>query len=382
MGNDHSSCFILHSPFPLAAAVLMAAASSAHAHRLSFSHGTASVCADRVEVRIEASAEDFVHHDPAAMRNVDALTRAWLAEAAARYERFLLDTLVIRDAAGERLAGRAIGHETAAPLTDPFDFSRLRGLRASFRLDYPLAAPPRYLTFYHADGAAGVDLASQLVLFVTSPESESARTIRLTSRGNVETLAFDEGNHRQGACTPPPDAFAVIAQHADSFKSVLAGVEMDDGGMTVRISVPLTLLETWRGVPRADRDFLSAEEQQRACASLGDFFARACEVRVGDRPVPPEVQRVTFIGLDAAAIDDTPPPARISAWTARVDAVLRLPIDARSGQVELIWQLFNNAVLSARAVVCADGSCAEHELSTYSPRLTIDSKRTAASPHP
>ena len=73
-----------------------------------------------------------------------------------------------------------------------------------------------------------------------------------------------------------------------------------------------------------------------------------------------------FLGLDDTGPGDTHSARRLSAWTTRVAASLRYPArKPRSVSVE--WGLFNNAVLSAHALVVAGGQCAEHRFSTYNP---------------
>jgi len=46
-------------------------------------------------------------------------------------------------------------------------------------------------------------------------------------------------------------------------------------------------------------------------------------------------------------------PRRLSAWTARVGAILTYSTKGAPGHVELKWTLFNNVMLAARAVVFA-----------------------------
>ena len=61
-------------------------------------------------------------------------------------------------------------------------------------------------------------------------------------------------------------------------------------------------------------------------------------------------------------------PRRLSAWTARVGAILTYSTKGAPGHVDLKWTLFNNEMLAARAVIFAYDKGSRF---TFSPREPV-----------
>jgi hypothetical protein len=69
--------------------------------------------------------------------------------------------------------------------------------------------------------------------------------------------------------------------------------------------------------------------------------------------VKPKLERLDFYGVDFKDFAMRAEARRLSAWTARVGAILTYSTKGAPGHVELKWTLFNNEMLAARAVIFA-----------------------------
>ena len=69
--------------------------------------------------------------------------------------------------------------------------------------------------------------------------------------------------------------------------------------------------------------------------------------------VKPRLDRLDFYGVDFKDFAMRAEPRRLSAWTARVGAILTYATKGAPGHVDLKWTLFNNEMLAARAVIFA-----------------------------
>jgi hypothetical protein len=69
--------------------------------------------------------------------------------------------------------------------------------------------------------------------------------------------------------------------------------------------------------------------------------------------VKPRLDRLDFYGIDFKDFAMRAEPRRLSAWTARVGAILIYSTKGAPGHVDLKWTLFNNEMLAARAVIFA-----------------------------
>ncbi|MCK6484930.1 MAG: hypothetical protein HUU22_11205 [Phycisphaerae bacterium] len=355
-----------------AAAIAIALhAASAFGHDLSVSRGTVTVADDRLAVTLEVPAEDLLHLDPAARRRSDACSAAWLNDARARYEPCVLKALAIHDTRGRRLTGRVVSSAVADALEERFEWNRLRRLRVRYTMEYAVESPRQFLTFRLCAAELPLRIQSQLVLDVRRAGDRSGREICLTSRGNAETLEFSPASSRDSAASQPAAAIAMLPA-PQRFTTVFAIIDRTDEGLIVEVHVPLPLLETWRPVARADADFLEPAEQSAACAALTDFIKSALYVHVDDAvAATAAVSYAAFIPPQAARLDARAEPQRLSAWTARLAVVLRYTPSRSSRIVQLKWGLFNNAVITARALVRDADRAFEHEFSTYDPLLRL-----------
>ncbi len=352
----------------------------ASGHSFSIGRGTADVSRDRIVLTLETDAADLLRHG--GFRPAEGgFTRTHLERAVARHERWLLDVIVIRDASGAPLRGRILDSACRPMPGESFGYETLHQTHVIHMLKYETPEPVSLLTFQlrGSDGpAAG---PAQWVLAVRSRENSDVRVIRLTSRGNAETLSFGwiDGRAGQGAVAqsnngpppgPPPSHTAPEQKAGDErFGSIQAVVRMDEAEVRCDVYLPLVLAETWMAINRADRDFVSPAEfapaEERLCALVASRNELAID---GAAPAAGGVS-AEFLGPEEFVADGNQPRRRLSAWTARVAITQRFAVKTPPNELELAWGLFNGMVLTADATVVCGESSEKRRISTYDPVL-------------
>ena len=339
------------------------------AHTVLLSRGTVVVHHNHIVSKIEIDAKDFIHYYHLRPTE-EGFSASTLRDAVLEHRQHLLEHFLIRNALGERLYGKCVDVEWNEPSETKISYSQLATLRAIYVLEHPTRSPPRYLTFQQLLGGEHAAMPVRLALSVTAAGDATARFIQLTNRGNVETLEF-AWSDRAVRKSIPASVSGRQAGHPghDRFKSVRARMHIEGTVVHCDIYIPLVLLETWLPLRRASRDFIDAKEMTEAQARLRAFFAGRNPIRINSRRASPTTIRLSFLGPDASSIDE-PQAERLGAWSARVGVRLTYDTDAPVDQVELAWDLFNNAVFNATVTTVFGDLRNEKVVTPYSPSVS------------
>ena len=367
------SCRAVRLGIIAAAALTVTGQEQSLAHTVLLSRGTVVVHANRIVSRIEIDAKDFVHYDHL-RSTAEGFPASALRDAVLKHRQHLLDHFLIRNARGERLHGRCVDVEWNEPSEKQISYSQLGALRATYVLEHPTRTPPRYLTFQQFLGGQHAPMPVRLALSVTAAGDATARFIQLTNRGNVETLDFswpDSAVKKTIPASVPgqPPGHPEHALGQDRFRSVCACMHIEGTVVRCDIYMPLVLLETWLPLRRASRDFIDVREMTDARERLRAFFAGRNRIRINGRRAAPSAVLLSFLGPDALSIDE-PQLERLGAWSARVGVRLTYKTDVPVSQVELVWDLFNNAVFNATVTTVFGDSRNEKVVTPYSPSVS------------
>ncbi len=354
---------------PLMAGSVMALVRPAMAHSLLVSRGEAVMHTDRIAVEIEIAAEDLLHSHAVAMDEQGRFRLGALAAAARAHTVTLDRTLVIRNTEGNRLQGGPFDAQVDWSSGGAVELRDLRRQYVKYTSTYVLPSSSGFVFFQLLPVDRSMIVPWQLVLNVRG-ESQMGQIVRLTSRGNVESveLSWEDGQpsvlpapHRAeaGSCTP------CESRGAARFKQVCADIEVDEPDMDVRLSIPLPLLSTWIALEADDDEFLDLSEQIAAQKSVLTLVHSAIAARNQAGPLSAEMLDVRFVSGAETTTD------RISVWTGGLRAHARFHGTGQVDSFVLRWGLFNGAVLSGVANIHASGRCTEHEFSTYRPEYVI-----------
>ena len=355
---------------------------AAIAHPISLSSASVEVSSNLISARIEVMCEDFVMLYGYTPDQDNYISRANLQEGMSKHGELLLRDFMIRDREGQLLSGKVERVESAPIPERGVLVEDLMQTKVRFHLVYPAAKPPEYLTFQQKIGTAGGSfLPSVVQLTVNQARGEARPTVALTGEGEVQTYEFD-----WSGASPPAQAPASANPAApsnmgiESYGAVYAFLYIEPAEVRVEILMPLLTLETWTGLPRKDRNFLEVAEQQAALPMMKEFFGGHNKVVVDGLEVAPVVARLEFYGVDFKDFAVAAEPRRLSAWTARVGAILTYSTKGLPRQVDVTWDLFNDRVRTARAAVFAGEEGKRLRFTGYEPTMTWKNPGTPGLP--
>jgi len=349
-----------------------------HAHVISSERGSVTVHPDHIKVEWQVHAEDFAHYYGLGRVPSRPFSMIELRRVADGHADQLLEHLIIRDSAGERLVGKTFSR-AMDPIEDVnADSEVLSALRVNYVFEYPLKSPPRYLSFQRSSRESAVWSPSQVFLAVRLAESDRIETICLTRGANVETLEFDwqDAGRGHSAMIGPVKRLKTITAHIDVVKDEVR----------VAVEIPLPLLETFLSVDRADQDFLDPSEQENAIPRLSAFLRDRNPIRINSQAADAGMTRLQFLGVGSSGLDAETNSTRFGAWMTVVRFVQTYNCDSTPREFELRWSLFNPAVLVAEACITCGGQSSTRRISTYEPTLrwsqeaSHNARSTATSP--
>ena len=329
------------------------------AHPISLVSIDALVHRDRLEMKLAVMPEDFLLVYGLSANAESRLAKEDILKSAEKHKQFLLDGLIVRDADGNRLAGRVTGVQIPPLPPEGLPVTELMATTLVYQVEYPLARPPSNLTFQQNFGAGSMPIPALVTLVLTREGLPPEAPLRVPGEEGAATIALD---WRETARSTAADYAETRAREEEkrkldmgisSYAATYTFVYIRNEEVRVEILMPLLTLETWHPVARTNRDFLEVSEQLAAREPLEQFFARQNELKVDGVVVKPKLDRLDFYGVDFKDFAMRAAPQRLSAWTARVGAILTYSTIGAPGHVDLKWTLFNDEMLAARAVIFA-----------------------------
>ena len=339
---------------------LLFSAAPASAHPISLMSGAAQVHRDKIDLKVEIMPEDFMLIYGLYADGADRVTKSDIEQSAEKHKAFLLRSIVIRDEDGNALTGRITNMTSPSLPVSGLSVNDLTTIKFTYNIEYPLAKAPRHLTFQLKVGEA-MSVPAVLTLSVAREGLPAEPNLQLSDEGNVETLAFDWPETAHAAASSGTDVKALQEQRQQketgitSYAATYAFVYIQDDEVRVEILMPVVTLETWLPIPRADKDFLEVAEQTAAHNGIGEFFTSQNELKIDGVPVKPTLGKLDFYGVDANDFAMATAPRRLSAWTARVGAILTYSTKGAPRHVDLKWTLFNVRTFAARGFIFAYG---------------------------
>jgi len=357
-----------------AVVMLLLVARPLPAHPISLIRCEALVHRDHLDVTLSVMPEDFLLVYGLSANEQSRISAEAINQSAEKHRTFLLNGLVIRDTDGNRLEGKVVRVEVPALPAEGLPVADLMATTISYRLEYPLAKPPTHLTFQQHFGGDSIVIPALVDLVVTREGLPPEPTTRIPGDEHVQTIEFDWNETSRPVTGDYAEAKAreEAKRRQDmgmaSYSATYTFVYIQNEEVRVEILMPLLTLEMWLPVARTNADFLEVPEQLGARESLQAFFSQANEVKIDGVVVKPKLDRLDFYGVDFKDFAMRAEPRRLSAWTARVGAILTYPTKGAPHHVELKWTLFNNEMLTARAVIFAYDKGSRF---TFSPREPV-----------
>jgi hypothetical protein len=361
-----------------AALFLLGTVLSLPAHPISLVNIEALVHRDRMEVKITLMPEDFLLVYGLAANDQLRVATNDIAVCAEKHKDYLLKGLVIRDQDGNRLEGKPVQIELPVLPAEGVLLADLMAHTIVYRLDYPLTKPPTHLSFQQRFGGDSIAIPAIVELVLTREGLPPEPTVRIPGEERVQTVALDWNETSR----PMTRDFAEAKVREEekrkqdmgvgSYSATYTFIYIQNDEVRVEILMPLLTLELWQEVARTNADFLEVAEQVAARGPLESFFTSANELKIDGVVVKPKSDRLDFYGVDFKDFAMRAEPRRLSAWTARVGAILTYSTKGAPGHVELKWTLFRNEMPTARAVVFAYDKGARFTFSQRDPIFKWD----------
>ncbi len=362
--------------FRVLALALLFAAPALSAHPVSIIRSQALVHRDRMEVSIAVMPEDFLAVYGLFANGQSRISTNDIAVSAEKHTQYLLDGLVVRDAEGNRLAGRVLSVDLPILPAAGLPVMDLMATTIVYHVEYPLAKPPTHLTFKQHFGGDSVVIPSIVYLEVRREGLPPEPRFQIPRHDTGVTIAFNWNEQSR----PMANETAAILAHEEeqreeamgisSYSATYTFVYIQNEVVRVELLMPLLTLETWQPVPRTNADFIAVDEQQAARGTLEKFLTAQNKLRIDGVAVKPKLERLDFYGIDFKDFAMRAEPRRLSAWTARVGAILTYSTKGAPGHVELQWTLFNRAMPAASAVIFAYEQGARFLFSPATPVFT------------
>lgn len=359
--------------------VALHCATPAVGHTLTVTRGTVTVDRESVTLRISIDIHQLSHSRPMRAEDDGTYSQQSVHAPAVEYGSDLLSAIRIRDPRGEVLSGRVASCRLEGAGDTMIDHKRIREVSAYYVFSYELPKPVRYLSFQLDLRDTALVAPTQIVLAVQSTD-ETARVLCLTSGGNIEVVSLAANRDRgkieiemqadwrsgdaDGSCRPVPFVLS------DALRSVRSLVYVENEGVRIELFIPVRVVETWLPIRRTRRDFIEVPEQSEAASQLEQFFASHNPMQINAVRAAPRITRLAFLDFGDAGLGEQRIPRRLSAWTSRLHVSMVYDSTERPRAIDLHWDLFNAAVLTANVLVVYDGGCLERDLSTYEPHLT------------
>src|ERR1017187_2417624 len=338
---------------------LLLAAPSLSAHPISIVKSEALVHRDRMEMKVAVMPEDFLLVYGLYANAQSRIAIEDIAKSAEKHRKYLLDGLIVRDADGSRLAGKVVNIEMPALPAEGLPVTDLMATTIVYHFEYPLAKPPTHLTFQQHFGGDSIAIPAITELVVTREGLPPEPAVCIPGDESVVTLAFDWNETSRSVTGDYAEAKAREEEKRKqemgftSYSATYTFVYIQNEEVRVEILMPLLTLEMWQAIARTNADFIEVAEQRAARRTLETFLTGQNEMTIDGVVVKPRLDRLDFYGIDFKDFAMRAEPRQLSAWTARVGAILIYSSQGAPGHVELKWTLFNNEMLAARAVIFA-----------------------------
>jgi hypothetical protein len=342
-----------------AALCLLLAAPSLSAHPISIIKSEALVHRDVMEMKVAVMPEDFLLVYGLYANAQSCIATEDITKSAEKHKQYLLDGLIIRDADGRRLAGKVVKVEMPALPAEGLPVTDLMATTIVYHLIFPLPKLPTHLTFQQHFGGDSIAIPAITELVVTREGLPPEPAVCIPGDENVITLAFDWNETSRPVTGDYAETKAREEEKRKqelgltSYSATYTFVYIQNEEVRVEILMPLLTLEMWQAVARTNADFIEVPEQRAARRALETFFTGQNEMTIDGVVVKPRLDRLDFYGIDFKDFAMRAEPRRLSAWTARVGAILIYATKGAPGHVDLKWTLFNNEMLAARAVIFA-----------------------------
>ena len=322
-------------------------AAQAWAHPISLSSAVIDVKANSIDVEIEIMLEDLVLYHHLAANGEMKYSAEDLKRAATAHRNLLLEWFSILDGEGQRLKGE-IKSQDARDIEDAgVGQTELMRRTVRYQLVYPVAAPPKFLTFQQKMGGETSVLPAVMDLHILKDGTVGDKPTQILY-GRPHTTEFNWDQKAAGKRLSMSELRAQREQQKRdrlgiaSYTGLYSFLYITRFEVRHELLIPLVTLEQWLPIERKDRDFLEVSEQQLARQSIEKFFQDKSHVVINGQVVRAQLSRLNFFGLDVSDFALNAAPRRVNVAQARLGVILTFPSRQVPSSVEVKWSTYSD----------------------------------------
>ncbi len=293
-----------------------------------------------------------------------------IREATEDHGQFLAARILLFDAAGKALAAKVteVVHVTAPPAG--LRQGELMNCFLGFQFEYEYPEPPEFITIRHEMVGEGYLLPSEMKVLLRQAGSD-APNFQMLKPQTPETFRFDWDRPVLNEDASEEDWQAWFDRQREttlgitSYSSVYSFVYLTPYEVRHEILIPLASLATMLPLERADPMRLEVAEQDRATEDIRKFFSAGNEVRLDGIAVRPVFDRIDYYALDLRDFAVQAERKPVSLANGRVGLILSYPSRSPPREVELTWDLFNDAVQTVDSVIINGEKIEKTQFSTF-----------------
>ena len=271
---------------------------------------------------------------------------AEIREATQDHGQYLLEKIRFLDINGEVIPGKITGVVDAELPEERAEAGSLMKYTIGFEMELKYDQPPEFLTIEQNMVAEGQLLPSELKVILKQAGSPTPYR-RMLKPQTPETFRFDWDRpplSEKDSQEEWDSWFAKQSQDTlgiESYSSVYSFIYINNAEVRNEVLIPLANLTALMEFERADRGFLSVEEQEPAAEQIRRFFSVGNPVRIDGIQIEPIFDRVDFYGLDIKDFAVQAAKRKVSMANGRVGIIMRYPAKQAPSKVEVTWDKFN-----------------------------------------
>ena len=282
-----------------------------------------------------------------------------IEEGTQDHAKYLLEKIVIIDAAGETLKGRVTDVRGFDIPPEGIPAGQLMNYTIGYILEFSYDEAPEFITMEQNMVADGQLLPTELKYIIKQAGTDIAyggAGGKILKPATPETFQFDWEN-----VPDDPEDTVAWEKWADeqreknlgieSYGSVYSFLYITRREVRQEVLIPIASLSTFIDIESKDKRFLEIDEQDALKSKIEALFSQANPVTIGDQTVDPKFERIDFYGLDLRDFAMQSARRKVSMANGRVGVIMSYHSDGAPQDVSVTWDMFNSVVRSVDTIV-------------------------------
>lgn len=357
-------------------------------HPISITEADVYVTQTRVNMQLKMFAEDLYLFQDLEADEFDLLSPPDIKRAIQNHKSFLLERVIIRNVAGEKIPGRLVNLREFEIPEEGIHVGDLMNYSLTYQFEFDLEEPPEFLTFEQNIADANFIYPSEMKLAIKQAGSEAIYAENLKPGKPHTPPRFDWSNPplSEDASQSEWDAWTARQREESlgitSYSSVYSFIYITDYEVRHEILVPLATLASIFQIDRADESWLEIDEQDAAREGVKKYFGTGNPVTIDGVEVQPVFERIDFHSLDLRDFAMHAPAKRISMASGRVGLIMTYSTKGTPTNVKVKWTKFSPAMLKVRSVVFAFEKVEKTRFSRFANKNVYEWNNPGREPRP